>query len=350
MDLLPSPEQAEIVDSSAAFLRDRLPITRTRALLSTPSNVDRDAWAAAAELGWFALGLPEALGGVGCGLADEALLFREIGRSLACGPFISSVLGARVAAFAGQAELAEQIVAGRRVGLAIPDSLGALNNGVVSGGMLLVDVDTDDGSGLEDGSGLVLVADGESAALVELRQLDAVSSCPCYDDATRLLRATANDVAALVSVPSSIDAIERRGHVLSAAALTGITEATRDISAEHAKVRVQFDRPIGVNQAIKHPCADMAVRAQLALAQTLFAAIAQDEGRVDAEFHALSAHLVAGEAAEFASSWTIQILGGMGFTFEHDAHLYVKRTFVLTQLFGGTQPQLARLLALPEAI
>ena len=120
----------------------------------------------------------------------------------------------------------------------------------------------------------------------------------------------------------------RRGAVLVAASLTGIAEATRDISAAHAASRFQFDRPIGVNQAIKHPCADMAVRAELAWAQTLFAALATDERRQDAEFHAIGAKVVAADAAERNVAATVQVLGGMGFTFEHDANLYVKRAHV----------------------
>ena len=112
---------------------------------------------------------------------------------------------------------------------------------------------------------------------------------------------------------------------------------------------MQFDRPIGVNQAIKHPCADVAVQAQLAYAQSLFGALSVDEARDDAELQALSAHLTAAAAAEFATATTVQVLGGMGFTHEHDAHLYVKRAIVWGQTFGGTTTQLARLLALPGA-
>ncbi len=349
MDLLPSSEQTEIVDSSAAFLRDRWPISRTRELFREPSNVDDAAWAAAAELGWFGLGLPESHGGIGCGLADEAVLFREIGRSVASGPFLSSVLAARVAAFGGNGALADEIVAGRRVGLVIADQAGALvldsgTGGVLTGDVQLIDADA------TNADGLVLVADERGAAIFEVGALANVTASPCYDEATRLHRATADNEVALVCIGADIDPVARRGHVLAAAMLTGIAEAVRDLSAEHAKTRVQFDRPIGVNQAIKHPCADMAVRAQLSLAQTLFAAVATDEGRPDAELHALSAHVVSAEAAQLGSAATVQVMGGMGFTFEHDAHLFAKRSFVLSQFFGGTNALLGRLLELPEAI
>ena len=100
--------------------------------------------------------------------------------------------------------------------------------------------------------------------------------------------------------------------MLAAALLAGIAEWSRDTGAEHAIDRVQFDQPIGVNQAIKHPCADMAVQAQLAYAQSLFAALAIDEGRLDAEFQALSARITAAAAADFATAATLQMHGRDG--------------------------------------
>jgi alkylation response protein AidB-like acyl-CoA dehydrogenase len=346
VDLTPTAEQLEIVESSAAFLRNRLPVTRTRELFDTESNVDGVAWRAAAELGWFGLGLPEVHGGIGCGLAHEALLFREIGRSLVSGPFLSTLLAARVAAFANQPELAASIVAGERVGLAIPSSNDLVGrNGMVDGAIQLLDVDVESQG---NSSGLVLIATPEIALLVRAADLNDVSPVPCLDPAIRLHRAVARAVTSIAAVRSEVDPIARRGSVLTAAMLTGITEAVRDIAAEHAKNRVQFDRPIGVNQGIKHPCADMAVQAELALAQTLFAALATDEGRADAEFHALSAHLVASQGAESSAAATVQILGGMGFTFEHDAQLYVKRAYVMSLVFGGTGALLNQLLALPS--
>jgi alkylation response protein AidB-like acyl-CoA dehydrogenase len=337
MDLLPSSEQTEIIDSSAAFLRDRLPVARTRELIRDGVSIDTDAWSAAAELGWFALGLPEALGGVGCGLADEALLLREIGRSLASGPFLASILAARVASFGGRSDVADEIVAGRPVGLVAPDRLDAVDEG----GRLHGDVQL-----LDAVDGLALVITPLTAAIVDVDQLTDVVTVRCFDPAVSLQRARAASVAPIVSVDAATDPIERRALVLAAAMLTGITEAVRDLASEHAKQRVQFDRPIGVNQAIKHPCADMAVRAQLALAQTLFAALATDELRDDADFHALSALLVASEAAELSTAANIQVHGGMGVTFEHDSHLYMKRARVLSLLFGGDATQLARLLVL----
>jgi alkylation response protein AidB-like acyl-CoA dehydrogenase len=342
MDLLPTPEQTEIIESSAAFVADQISIERTRELFeagSVPAIADA-AWTSAAELGWFALGLPEERNGIGCGLADEALLFREIGRRLAPGPFLSTVLGARVAAFGGEQDLADEIAAGRRVGLVIPSSLDSIGrDGAVTGEVQLVDADPD---------GLVLTVTPEIAALVEVSTLRDVTEVPCLDHTARLLRARGSGAPPLVSLDASVDPIELRGHVLAAALLTGIAEWARDTGVEHATNRVQFDKPIGVNQAIKHPCADMAVQAQLAYSQSLFGALALDECRPDAEFQALSAHATAAAAADFATAATLQIMGGMGFTHEHDVHLYVKRMELLSHTFGVPSLWLERLLALPE--
>jgi alkylation response protein AidB-like acyl-CoA dehydrogenase len=343
MDLLPSAEQDEIAESSAAFLADRFSIEKTRELFEAGSApaVDEAAWAAAAELGWFALGLPEECGGIGCGLADEALLFREIGRAVAPGPFLSTVLGARVAALGGDDALAAEIVNGRAVGMVVPNFLDVVGaDGSLNGDVQLIDAT----------AGLALVLMPNVAALIDVAHLTAVTSVACVDSTVLLQRASAASVAPIVAVAADVDPTERRAHVLTAAMLTGVTDWARDTSTEHAINRFQFDKPIGVNQAIKHPCADMAVQAMLAYSQTIFAAVATDEGRADAQFHALSANLTAASAAEFATGTTVQILGGMGFTHEHDTHLYLKRAEVLAQTLGGRSTQLERLLELPEPL
>jgi alkylation response protein AidB-like acyl-CoA dehydrogenase len=343
MDLLPTPEQHEIIDSSRAFLAGRMSVGRARELFEAGSlpAADAAAWVAAAELGWFALGLPEDRGGIGAGLADEALLFREIGRANAPGPFAASVLATRVAAFGGSSDLTDEIIGGRRVGLIVPAAADAIGvDGALRGDLQLVDaVD-----------GLALVATSDVAAIVDVSSLADVHDVPCLDPTTRLQRATADGVRPLVSVAADVDPVERRGHVLVAALLAGIAEWSRDTAARHAIDRVQFDKPIGVNQAIKHPCANVAVQAQLAFAQSLFAALAVDEDRPDAELQALSARIAAAAAAELGTATTLQVLGGMGFTHEHDVHLYIKRAALLAHAFGESATWLARVLELPEPV
>ncbi|HEY3844407.1 MAG TPA: acyl-CoA dehydrogenase family protein [Acidimicrobiales bacterium] len=338
MDLLPTPEQEEIASSAAAFLARALPRARTRELFGEPSNVDAKAWLAAADLGWFALGLPSELGGVGGGLADEALLFREIGRSLAPGPFLATTLAVRVASFAGQAQLGQEISAGRRVGFGALGAGATLTSSGVTGTLYVVDGDDTD---------LVLVSTDERAGLFDRAELGDLTTLECLDPTSRLSRATAANPHPVATVEARVDPVGRRATALVAALLTGIAEATGAIATEHAKSRNQFGRPIGVHQAVKHPCADMAVRAELSWAQTAVAALATDEGRRDAELQCLSALVVAADAAERNGAATVQVLGGMGFTFEHDAQLYVKRVFLLTQLLAPVRLALSRLVLLP---
>lgn len=340
MDLLPSDEQEEIAAAAASFLAGRLPIERIRELMAGEDPVDPAAWSGAAEQGWFALGLPEGVGGIGYALADEALLFREIGRSLAPGPYLATVLGARVAIGRADDVAAGLLEGSRRAALAVADGELTIGPGRVAGSFRVLD-----GVGADH----VLVCDDGGAALLAIADLSLDVEI-CLDEASRLARADAVDATPVAHVSAADDPVRRRGLVLSAAALVGIAEACRDISVEHAKTREQFDRPIGVHQAVKHPVADMAVRTETAWPQVLVAALATDDARVDAEFQALSARVVAADAASRNGRATVQVLGGMGFTHEHDANLYVKRAKVLSKTFGGRHAQLAELLELPVGL
>ena len=138
--------------------------------------------------------------------------------------------------------------------------------------------------------------------------------------------------------------------VLLAAQLVGIAEASLAMACEFAKTRVQFGKPIGVNQAVKHCCADMAVAAESALQQTMFAAICINDSRADAEFQTRTAKFIAGRSAIDNASAGIQLHGGMGFTWEHDIHLYLERARVLDLLLGSRTEQLTELLRLPTPV
>lgn len=340
MDLLPSAEQDEIISVVAGFLRTELPINGIRERRADATSFDAATWAKCGDLGWFGLGLDESLGGVGYGLAEEALLFRELGRGLAPGPFVGSVLGARVAALAGDSELAASILAGTSaVGFAEGRGDTAVGD-TVSGTFDLIDA---------AGASHVLVAGEQCVALVAVSALGQVAGLASIDPGVRLATVVLHDVptAAVVRSGAGSAEIVARGSVLIAAMLTGIAEATRDLSADYAKMREQFGRPIGVNQAIKHACADMALRAEAATSQLFFAACSVDESRSDAAFQVECARVVAADAAIRNATATIQVHGGMGYTFEHDAHLFLKRSRVLDRLLGTSPAHLARVLALP---
>jgi alkylation response protein AidB-like acyl-CoA dehydrogenase len=326
MDLLPSGEQAEIADSARRFLAAEVPMTAVRAR-ADQDGVDRGLWGRVGALGWFSLGLDEASGGVGYGLPEEVLLCREIGRSLAPGPFVASALGARLAAASGAPDAAAAIVAGQAVvGLAEPFA---------------------DRYRLLDASGadLVLTVDGDSAALTERAAWGDVEPAVAMDPTVELAYAPAPDGPPIAQ--ASGRAIAERGAVLTAATLVGIVEATRDMSAQYAKDREQFGKPIGSFQAVKHRCADMAVRAEVVLDLTIYAALLFDAGAPEAPRHVAAAKALAGEYAIANAFDNVQNHGGIGVTWEHDAHLFVKRAHVAASTFGTRTDQLAAVLAAP---
>jgi len=338
MDLLLNRDQEDIVASVHAFLTAEVPVERVRAGFAAPSNIDRGLWSRYAALGWFGLGLPEEAGGVGYGLAEEALLFREIGRQLAPGPLLSTVLGARTAAAAGHADVTSAILDGTlSVGLGHPRDSGEV------GELVTVDLDLFDSAGAD----LILVASPGAVALVDYDALTAVGQVACLDPASRLARARAERVNATAFVPGAADPIFERGAVLAAAMASGIAEAARDMAADHARTRVQFGKPIGANQAVKHSCTDMAVRAEAAVSLTFLAAMTLDRSLPDAALQVSSAKVVATDAASRNSRANIQVHGGMGFTWEHDAHLLLKRTHMIATMFGDRRHHLGNLISLP---
>ncbi len=342
MDLLPSQEQLELTALAAEFFADQLPVSRIRERRAEPAAITRKTWAAAAELGLLGVSAPEAIGGLGLGLDDEVLLFREMGRQLVPGPFIASVLGARLAALAGDSGLARKIVAGDViVGLAQRRSGPELAaGGPLSGQLDLFDVaDTD----------YLLLVEPSGAGLVETAAAGVIQPVDCIDPGTRLASVQASDVPVTCWAPTEAEPLRLRGLALASAVLVGIAAAVTDLSVEHAKNRVQFGRPIGVNQAIKHACVDMAVAAEAALEQTLFGAISLRSGRPDAEFQVMAARVVSGRAAVDNAAHCIQVHGGMGYTDEHNAHLYLKRAHVVDHFFGSDRESLAAVLAAEPA-
>lgn len=341
MDLMPSDEQRSIVASVQDLLAKAMPTLRVRELTDKDLSELDGFWRQVGELGWFGLGLAEDLGGTGYGLADEALMFRELGRFVTPGPLLSTVLGARVAAHGGAGDLAARILGGEeQIGhaVAVPGTELELGRHV-RGEVELLNAAR---------SSYLLVTSPDAAALVPVTSCrDRRGAPPIEDVGSRELGVL--DGAAAAVVTADIDPVHQRGQVLTTAMLVGICEATRDMATSYAKTRVQFGQPIGVHQAIKHRCADMAVGADAAVNQLLFAALSVVEGRVDAAFQVAAARVVADRAAMWNARENIQVHGGMGFTAECDAHLYVKRTHLLGRTFGGLRGAQSDLLAQPAA-
>jgi alkylation response protein AidB-like acyl-CoA dehydrogenase len=351
MDLLPDEAQQEIIAQTAAFLDEAMPIERLRTRDKTAGRPDDATWSQIAELGWFGLAIDEAKGGVGFSLVEEALLFREVGRHVGSVSLLATSLAAHVAAAAGEDALLAALIAGeKRVGWASPSTPPSPLSAASSNGA------ADLGSSI---TGRFQVFDGEPAdlwlavderAAVLIDPSSAVRTDPkrCLDEFSALNHAELENVTT-VALARADAVLFDRAAVLSAAMLVGLAEAARDQGAAYAKTRVQFGKPIGVFQAIKHPCADMAVRCEAAWSQTCYAALALRDGLGDAAFQVSAAKSLAGDAATENAAANLQIHGGYGFTTEYDAHTLVKRAHILNALAGTPRMHRRRVLDAPLA-
>jgi hypothetical protein len=263
------------------------------------------------------------------------LAYREFGRHLLSPAVLGLTLGARVAAKAGS-ELLDEMLRGRLpVGLANsrgPAKLGA----ECSGEFHLFDAKD---------AAWVLVCDETGAALLRREDFTDVAEVRGTDHVIGLERARLAPVRPAIWIETASEAIYPRAQLLIGAYAAGIAEATRDMAVEYAKTRQQFGKPIGSFQAIKHICADMAIRAEAALCQVIYAALVQSEQQAGEEFHSVAAKLVSVDAALKNAAQNIQVHGAIGFTAEADAHSFMKRAHVIEQLWGDTRQQRRQMLA-----
>jgi len=282
-------------------------------------------WGELAGIGLLGISLPEADGGLGLDWTDEVLACREAGRKLVSPALIGSVIGVHVCAHAGLARLRKELLSGERCpGIAMCHPARHLR--VVDGT-----------------EGLCLLVESSRVRLFELGKT-TLDARDCIDESVQLSAAPlpASELAGVDG-----DTLALAARLVAAAMLCGLLEAARDMAADYARTRVQFGRPIGAFQAIKHRCADAALAAELCWSQLLYAAQALQAGAADARFHVLSAKLLAGDEALKAARFNIQAHGAMGFTDEVDAHRLLKRAHVLHQLFDDPRLVRAQLLDLP---
>jgi hypothetical protein len=195
----------------------------------------------------------------------------------------------------------------------------------------------------QDAAWALVVGEAGEAALLDRRDFKHVRHGTSAVDGMTLDVATI-DGAAPVAVMGRDSGAHVTLRLLSAAMLAGICEGARDLATAYAKVRHQFGQPIGAFQAIKHKCADMALRADAAGALVNFASICVATGREDATFQATAAKLLSGQYALLSAKETIQIHGGIGFTVECDAHHFLKRAHLYDQIAGSSRRQQQLLL------
>jgi len=357
MDFAFSAEQDDFRQAVRATLDAEAPPTYVRAMMEDPVGVTPELWQTMAELGWLGVLVPESAGGLGLGLVDLVVLQEELGALPFPGPFLSSAVLATLAAVRLGAEgLLADLTSGRRRGTVALEEAG---HGAPLATVHARAVTGADGQAVLEGH-KPLVLDGASAdwALVVARDdtglasflLDAPAGEPVPAlDVTRKVARLPLDGRRARRIGPAGDQTALWARVLDdlsvavCAELVGTSEKALHLAVDYAKVRVQFDRPIATFQVIKHKAADMLHRLELARVGTHYAAWASDADDPERERAAAMCKGYVAEAADFVTAECIQVHGGVGFTWDVDAHLLYRRAKQDDLLFGAQGYQRARL-------
>ena len=326
----------------------------TAAIRATERDWDTgggDAWrpvfAAFAGLGIFGVAIPEEAGGAGGSIEDLCAMVEEAAKALVPGPVATTALATLVVT---DPELLAALAAGERfAGLALGGDVHIdSETGRASGTLPLV-------LGAADGALLLVPADGRWLLVDTAGGGAAIEPLRATDFSQPLARVVLTSApATVIAGPSSRERVEELAATVLAAEAAGVTRWSLDTAVAYAKVREQFGKPIGSFQAVKHLCAEMLCRAEqaeVAAADAARAAAHASEDADSAQF-SIAAALAAGSgiaAAKANVKDCIQVLGGIGCTWEHDAHLYLRRAHAIGAFLGGPERWLRRVTALTEA-
>ena len=346
MDFSLTPEQVLLQRTAREALAELAPMTHVRAMLTDARGTTDAVWGQLAALGWPGIAFAEEDGGAGLGLAELAIVLGEMGRVVLPGPFLATVVAGRVLAHGGNATQRRRwlpaIADGSRIAtLAFLEAAARWSFDDVTA------VARPENGGLTLAGTKVFVPDAHVADLVvcALRRADdgepilvvvepgrdRVHPQPSVDGTRKVFRI---DLDGLRVSEEAVLAGDARGAIAAAlddarvafaADMTGGAERVLEMTVEHVKTRRQFDQPIGAFQAVQHACADMMVAVECAKAATTYAAWAIDQHADDATVAAATAKATAGESYRLVTAKAIQLHGGIGFTWEHDLHLFYKR-------------------------
>ena len=317
--LSPTAEQRALVEDLLRPLPQLLPHSR---LQNAPAG-ESETWQAMADLGWFAAAASDHVGGAGLSIVECALMGLGLGRQLASPNVVATLFAARLLQAAAP-DIAAALACGeQRAALGFRSNVGDL-------------------VAADAGEVQLIVALGEQGLTVFTREAEGA----LLHDARRLWASeleTARAAPTLLEVDGAGELAEAQ--VLLASQAAGLAAVARDAAVDYAKIRTHFGQPIGAFQAVKHRCADMAMRALAAEDLVGFAAVALADRRKEAVLLAASALNVALRAALLNAASNIQIHGGIGFSEECDAHRFLKRARLLEAIAGGSAAVRRRVLA-----
>jgi len=342
-------DQRALRDAARAFLERETPISYARAMMDDPRGYRDDVWKKMADLGWMALPFPEDSGGVGQGFVALAILLSEMGRVVLPGPYFSTVV------LAGQAileagseaqckEILPAICSGELIAAFAPDATFRVDGGSLLGeARYVMNATTAERFVVTTPDGMVVTTAGDPGITVTpVQTLDTTRG-------TAHVRFENVGFERLDGDPGALQRVLDRASVGLAAEMLGGAERVLELAVDYAKSRVQFDRPIGSFQAVKHRAADMHSDVESLRNAVYYAAWAIERGHPDASLAASMAKAYASDAFRRVASSGIQVHGGIGFTWEHDMHLYFKRAKASEVAFGSADHHRERMATLLES-
>src|SRR3954451_16239208 len=331
MPIAITDDQRALADSVSQVLRRRDARADARALLEAPEEKPPAAWRDLVEMGVLGLHIPEEYGGAGGDLTDLVVAIEELGRAVTPGALVPTVVvSAVLVADADDATRKTHLPGladGSRAAAFALDAEVVLRDGTASG-----TVPVALGAGTAD---LLLVSVGDDVVLADLRAGGATVEVPSNLDPTRRSGRVTLDGAAVTTLAGAGTTLRDLSRVILSAEAVGVARGATEMAADYAKVREQFGRVIAMFQAVKHHCANMAVATEVATATTWDAARGAAAGGDQRALTAAVAATVAGEAAYVCANLNQQVHGGIGMTWEHEAHLYLRRATVLRALLDG---------------
>jgi acyl-CoA dehydrogenase len=357
--------RAQLRDSVRRYLAGRAPIRYVRKMIDDKKGTTDDVWSGLAALGATRILVPEAFGGLGLSFEDMGVVLEELGRAVHPGPFLSSSVGAVLLLLAAGDEGTKKeylggLAGGTRIGtvaLFEPEggyewrSMAAEAEKVGSSFRVTTTKIAPDAMAANlflvaatcEGELGVFAVEAEDAEVTPLFTVDGTRKL----GEVILRRAPARRIGKGDATASLAGTVDRIVLALVADAI-GAADRSLEIAAEYAKVRRQFDRPIGSFQAVQHKLADMLQSVELARSGA-YEALRLADHQDQRAFHraAIMSKAYASDALYRVGADAIQVFGGIGFTFEHDAHLYYKRVMSMRHAFGGTpefQEEYARLV------
>src|SRR5580658_1872768 len=333
MSIAISEEHRALAQTVAGFLTDHQSRAQARSLLGAQTDALPAFWAELAALGLLGLHVPEEHGGSGFGLAETLVVAEQMGRQLAPGPFCPTVITSAVLAAAGPDDLRKRLLPGLADGTLI--GAAALGGEVrKAGGAASGTAGVVIGGHLAD---VLLVPAGDDVLVVEKPADGIHAEVPANLDQSRRTATVRLDAAPATVLPGARGLLTDVARAVLAAEAAGIAAETTEQAAEYAKVRQQFGRPIATFQAVKHHCANMLEAAELATAAAWDAGRAGLSGGDQLSFTAAIAAALAVPAALANANLNIQVHGGIGFTWEHDAHLYLRRAAAVAAVVAAEQ-------------